>query len=95
MANNTAIPIDKLITVTEARRNLGELLDRLPTEKEFYLLRGGKIAAKLVIPEELRRAEKKKILDEVAGAWKKAGVPDDVWERIKRSRRSREKPYRL
>ncbi|MBI1869397.1 hypothetical protein HYS11_00305 [Candidatus Gottesmanbacteria bacterium] len=95
MSNNTSIFLDKMIPVTEARRNLGELLDKLPEEKEFYLLRGGKIAAKLVFPDEIRKKEREKALKEAFGAWKRAGVPDNIWEIIKSHRRSRKKPVRL
>lgn len=95
MNQTLSIPIDKMIPITEARRNLGDLVDRLPVEHEFYLLRGGKVAAKLVIPEEIDKAERRRALWEAAGSWKRAGVPDNIWEIIKSNRRNRKKPVRL
>lgn len=95
MSHLNSIPIEKMIPVTEARRNLGELIDSLLTEKEFYLLRGGKIAAKLSLPESVRGEERRKMLKGLFGAWKRARIPADVWKRIKKSRKSRRKAFKL
>ena len=96
MSDSTAIPIDKMIPVTVARRNLGKLLDRLVKEGEFYLMRGGKVAAKLTFPDEIRREERMKILKEVEGAWAGTDLDDDkLWEEVLVKGRINKKPIRL
>ncbi len=86
--SSNAIPIDKMISVTEARRNLGDLLDRLPVEKEFFLMRGNRIAAKLVLSEEAIRERRRRIVDEVFGAWKGTDLDsDELWDDILHKKR--------
>ncbi len=94
-----SIPHNKLIPITKARRNLGELVKRLEKEKDLYLMKDGKIAAKLSLPEEVRQERWIKALDKVRGAWKGTDLDDDklwheilVTERIKGTKR---KPVRL
>ena len=83
MKANIAIPTDKMIPITYARRNLGEILKRLTREGELYLMRGSKIAAKLSLPQVNRDDHRKKTIDKVFGAWKGTDLDnDELWEEI-------------
>lgn len=83
MKSNLAIPTDKMIPITYARRNLGALVKRLADEGEVYLMRGSKIAAILSFPETNRSASREKIINEVFGAWKNTDLDNDaLWKKI-------------
>jgi len=83
MAYSISIPHNKMIPITLARRNLGELVKRLEEEKELYLVKDGKVAAKLLLPDEIRQERWIKALDKVRGAWKGTDLDDDkLWEEI-------------
>src|SRR5258706_216645 len=83
MAHSFSIPRNKMIPITHARRNLGELVKRLEEEKELYLVKDGKIAAKLSLPEEVKQTRWEKAVDEAFGAWKETDLDDDeLWEEI-------------
>lgn len=83
MKANITIPTDKMIPLTYARRNLGELVRRLKVEGELYLMRSSKVAAKLSLPEMLRSEEREKVLNDVFGAWKHTELDNDMlWEKI-------------
>ena len=100
MRNNLAIPINKMVPITYARRHLGGLLKRLTLEGELYLLRGSKVAAKLTLPEtDERDAKRKEIISEVFGAWKNSDLDNDaLWREIlvkERASGTKKKPLSL
>jgi antitoxin (DNA-binding transcriptional repressor) of toxin-antitoxin stability system len=83
MAHSVSIPHTKMIPITKARRNLGELVKRLEDEKELYLVKDGKVAARLSLPEEVKQTRWEKAVDEAFGAWKGTDLDDDkFWEDI-------------
>lgn len=100
MKNSLAIPVNKMVSITFARRNLGGLLKRLSVDGELYLLRGSKIAAKISLPETHRsREKKKKVFGEIFGSWKNSDLDNDsLWEEIlvkERVGATRKKPLLL
>ena len=83
MTYSVLIPHHKMIPITKARRNLGELVKRLEEEKEFFLVKDGRVAAKLSLPEEVKQTRWHKVVDEAFGAWKGTDLDDDkLWEKI-------------
>jgi len=79
--------LKRIVSVTELRRNFGEITADLAEVDSLILTRGGEPFAILKsVPEE-----KKKILRKAAGAWK--GTPldnDELWREVakKKSRRT-------
>jgi len=77
--------LERIISVTELRRNFGEITANLAEVDSFILTRGGEPFAILkAVPEE-----KRKVLMGVAGAWEGTALDDDaLWERsLKRKSR--------
>ena len=90
--------MNNIIPITTARRNLGTLVDRLKKEGDFYLLRGGKVAAKLSLPETVIRESRKGVLKKIFGAWKDTDLDsDNLWEEVLLKERIRDskKPLSL
>jgi len=77
--------LEKIVSVTELRRNFGEITANLAKIDSLILTRGGEPFAVLkAVPEE-----KKKILKEAAGAWKGTALDSDsLWEKVSK-RKSR------
>ena len=48
MDDSLKIPLTRMITVTEARRNFGKLIRETLSKGDFILIKGGKPVAKLV-----------------------------------------------
>lgn len=78
----------RIISITELRRNFGELTENLARMDSLILTKGGEPFAVLkAVPEE-----KKKILRKASGAWRGTALDSDkVWEKVfkRRSRKSR------
>lgn len=83
--------LKRIVSVTELRRNFGELTENLPEIESLILTRGGEPFAVLkAVPEE-----KKKIMRKAAGAWKDTSLDNDsLWKKVFQ-RKSREVPVRL
>lgn len=79
--------LDRIISVTELRRNFGAITDNLATVESIILTKGGEPFAILsAVPKE-----KKKILEKSKGAWKKSLLDNDsIWKKVfeRRSRRT-------
>lgn len=78
--------LKRIISITELRRNFGELTNDLAKVDELILTKGGEPFAIL----KAAPAEKRKILAKAAGAWKKSPLDSDkFWEESlkKRSRK--------
>lgn len=69
----------RIVSVTELRRNFGEITANLAEIDSLILTRGGEPFAVLkAVPEE-----KMKILRRVAGAWKGTALDDDnLWRKV-------------
>lgn len=82
---------NKIISVTELRRNFGAITKDLPRMDSLILTRGGKPFATLkAVPEE-----KMRILKKAAGAWKNTKLDSDIfWEKVLK-RKSRKAPIAL
>lgn len=83
--------LDRIISVTELRRNFGAITENLPRMESIILTKGGEPFAILsAVPKE-----KKKILEKTKGIWKKSPLDkDDVWKKVF-ERRSRKAPVIL
>lgn len=81
----------RIISITELRRNFGEVTTDLARMDSLILTRGGEPFAVLkAVP-----AEKKKVLKKAAGAWKGTSLDSDkVWEEVFK-RKSRKTSTRL
>lgn len=79
--------MNKIISVTELRREFGKITKSLAKMDPLILTKGGEPFAILkAVPEE-----KKKVLMEVAGAWKNTGLDKDkLWKEVfkRKSRQS-------
>lgn len=77
----------RIVSVTELRRNFGEVTAGLAEIESLILTRGGEPFAILkAVPEE-----KKKVLKKSAGGWKGTALDDDrLWKKVfKRKSRKR------
>jgi len=76
----------RIISITELRRNFGEITKELPFVESLILTKGGEPFAELkAVP-----GEKKKVMMGVAGAWKNTELDKDkLWEKVfeRKSRR--------
>ena len=83
MGNN----YDKIVSITELRRNFGALTEDLPEIEELILTKGGEPYATLrAVP-----GEKMKILKKSAGTWKNTKLNSNLlWKGVfyRKSRRS-------
>lgn len=77
----------RIISVTELRRNFGEITEELPRLEKIILTKGGEPFAILKAAPE----EKKKVLRKTAGAWKGTELDSDkLWKEVfKRKSRKR------
>lgn len=77
--------LERIVSVTELRRNFGEITANLARIDSLILTRGGEPFAILkAVPEE-----KKKILRGAAGAWEGTVLDNDaLWEKVSK-RKSR------
>lgn len=77
----------KIISVTELRRNFGEITSNLPEINSLILTKGGKpFAVMKAAPEE-----KKKIMKKAAGTWEGTKLDSDkLWKEVfkKKSRKT-------
>lgn len=83
--------LERVVSVTELRRNFGEITANLAKIESLILTRGGEPFAILTaVPEE-----KKKILREAAGAWEGTTLDSDtLWETVSK-RKSRKTAIHL
>lgn len=81
----------RIISVTELRRNFGEITENLAEEEPLILTKGGEPFAILkAVP-----SEKRKILKKTAGALKGTSFDsDELWKEVFK-RKSRKKPITL
>lgn len=81
----------RIVSVTELRRNFGEITINLAKIDSLILTRGGEPFAVLKsVPEE-----KMKILKKSAGAWKGTALDDDaIWKEVAK-RKSRQAAIKL
>lgn len=83
--------MDKIIPITELRRNFGKVTKKLAKIDYLILTKGGEPFAIIKAAPE----EKKKILMKVAGAWKNTALDNNkLWEKVFK-RKSRKSPVRL
>lgn len=83
--------INRIIPITELRRNFGAITDRLAETGSLILTKGGKPFAILKPATE----EKKKMLKKTAGVWRDTEADDDnFWNNVLK-RKSRRKAIRL
>lgn len=69
--------LKRIISITELRRNFGEITNDLAEVEELILTKGGEPFAIL----RAAPAEKRKILAKAAGAWSKSSLDSDkLWE---------------
>lgn len=79
--------MNKIIPITDLRRNFGKITEDILNVEAFILTKGGKPFAILKAAPELRRERMKKS----AGAWKGTDLDNDaLWKDILR-RKSRKK----
>lgn len=70
--------LKRIISITELRRNFGEITNDLAEVDELILTKGGEPFAIL----KAAPTEKRKILAKVAGAWSKSPLDSDkLWEK--------------
>lgn len=83
--------LGRIISVTELRRNFGEITADLAKMDSLILTRGGEPFAILkAVPRE-----KMRVLRKTAGAWKGTSLDDDnLWKRVFK-RKSRTRPVDL
>lgn len=82
---------DKIIPITDLRRNFGEYTANLARLDSLILTKGGEPFAILkALP-----SEKRKVMRKAAGAWKNTSLDSDsLWKKV-RVRVSRRKPVAL
>lgn len=82
---------DRIVSITELRRNFGALTENLPEIDELVLTKGGEPYATLkAVP-----AEKMKILKRSAGSWKDTPLNNNrLWKGVL-LRKSRRSPIKL
>lgn len=81
----------KIISITELRRNFGEITANLPEIDELILTKGGEPFAVLKAAPE----EKKKLLKKTAGIWKNTELDSDkLWKEVLK-KTSRKRPINL
>ncbi len=77
----------RIVSITELRRNFGEITKDLPFVESLILTKGGEPFAVIkAVP-----SEKKKVMMGVAGAWKNTQLDKDkLWENVfkRKSRRT-------
>ena len=84
-------PLEKIISVTELRRNFGEITAGLIRIDELILTKGGQPFAVL----KPAPAMKKKLLLTTAGAWKDTAADSDkIWLNVAK-KKSRKSPVKL
>ena len=79
--------IDRIISITELRKNFGRVTEILPSVDSFIVTRGGEPFAIL----KAVSIEKRKLMKKSAGAWKKTVLDSDsVWKEVfkRKSRKS-------
>lgn len=81
----------RIISITELRRNFGEITQNLAEEESLILTKGGEPFAILkAVP-----SEKKKILKKAAGAWGNTELDkNSLWKEVLK-RKSRKTPISL
>ena len=80
-----------IISITELRRNFGEITKNLASKNEIILTRGGDPFAILKASPNIKR----RLLRKTAGAWKNTELDnDDYWKKVL-VRKSRKKPITL
>lgn len=83
--------LNTIVSVTELRRNFGEITANLARINSLILVRGGKPFAILKATPE----EKKKVLRKAAGAWRGTSLDSDkFWKKVLK-RKSRKAEIRL
>lgn len=81
----------RIISITELRRNFGQLTKNLAKTDSIILTKGGEPFAILKPAQE----EKRKILMKTAGAWKGTSLDNNVlWKKVLK-KKSRSKPISL
>lgn len=71
--------LNRIVSITELRRNFGEITANLAKIESLILTRGGEPFAILKATPN----EKKKILKEAAGSWKNTLLDDDnLWKEV-------------
>lgn len=82
---------ERVIPITELRRNFGFISHKLTEKESLLITRGGKPFAILkAIPEE-----KKNTLESTFGAWKNTELDDDKFWREVLKKKSRREPITL
>ena len=80
-----------IISITELRRNFGEITKNLAFKNEIILTRGGEPFAILKAAPNIKR----NLLKKAAGSWKNTELDDDeFWKKVL-IRKSRKKPVNL
>ncbi len=86
-----AIATDKIIPITELRRNFGGVTAGLTKYNKIILTKGGRPFAVLVAAKEMRR----NVLRAAAGKWKGGALDNDrLWREFSKKKSSR-KPMTL
>lgn len=81
----------RIVSITELRRNFGEITKHLPEVESLILTRGGEPFAILKAAPEI----KKKMLAKTAGSLKGTSLDNDkLWEAVGK-KKSRKEPIRL
>ncbi|MEK7521187.1 MAG: hypothetical protein AAB599_00065 [Patescibacteria group bacterium] len=79
--------LKRIVSITELRRNFGELTENLAEVEELILTKGGEPFAILKSTPN----EKAKILKKAAGAWEKTALDSDrVWKEVFKRRSRKE-----
>lgn len=83
--------LDRIISITELRRNFGQVTSDLAKVESIILTRGGEPFAILkAVP-----SEKKKVIKKLAGVWKNTELDNDsLWKEVFK-RKSRKTPIRI
>lgn len=84
--NNTSLT--RIISITELRRNFGEITENLGRSEALILTKGGEPFAILKATPN----EKRKVLEKTAGAWSKTTLDSDkLWtESLKKKSRAKD-----
>ena len=81
----------RIISITELRRNFGELTEDLAVNPPLILTKGGEQLAILSSAKE----EKRKLLKKAAGSWARTGLDDDNFWKSSLNKKSRTKAIKL